>query len=170
EINQKLRAPRRPRPDVSDSTSVAKRENFSKNNPSIKSAAAVTTSPPKSSASKDTGAQKPRTSTRGSAESAPAKSRTSVRGSAGTASAKPRTLVQGSESALDAFHPAIQTWFRRRFAAPTDAQGAGWPAIRDATDVLIAAPTGSGKTLAAFLVAIDQLLTRDRPGPPFASL
>jgi len=59
---------------------------------------------------------------------------------------------------LASFHPVIQTWFRRRFKAPTDAQAAGWPAIRGSTNVLIAAPTGSGKTLAAFLVAIDQLV------------
>jgi ATP-dependent helicase Lhr and Lhr-like helicase len=56
------------------------------------------------------------------------------------------------------FHPVIQTWFRRRFSAPTDAQTAGWPHIRESRDVLIAAPTGSGKTLAAFLVAIDGLI------------
>src|SRR5712692_7589652 len=59
---------------------------------------------------------------------------------------------------LAGFHPAVQTWFRRRFKAPTDAQAAGWPHIREAKDVLIAAPTGSGKTFAAFLVAIDQLI------------
>jgi ATP-dependent helicase Lhr and Lhr-like helicase len=56
------------------------------------------------------------------------------------------------------FHPVIQAWFRRRFEAPTDAQAAGWPAIRSGGDVLIAAPTGSGKTLAAFLAGIDALI------------
>jgi ATP-dependent Lhr-like helicase len=65
-----------------------------------------------------------------------------------------------SPAELLAFHPVIQTWFRRRFKAPTDAQAAGWPHIRASHDVLIAAPTGSGKTLAAFLVAIDQLLKK----------
>src|SRR5262245_15691142 len=58
------------------------------------------------------------------------------------------------EYVLADFHPVIQEWFRRRFAAPTDAQAAGWPHIRTGRDVLIAAPTGSGKTIAAFLVAI----------------
>ena len=59
---------------------------------------------------------------------------------------------------FSAFHPVIQTWFRGRFKAPTDAQTAGWPAIQANRDVLIAAPTGSGKTLAAFLAGIDSLL------------
>jgi len=59
---------------------------------------------------------------------------------------------------LEGFHPAVATWFRRRFPeGPTPAQAQGWPAIRAGDDALIAAPTGSGKTLAAFLVAIDAL-------------
>src|SRR5437870_5479006 len=68
---------------------------------------------------------------------------------------------------LSEFHPAIQTWFRRRFREPTDAQAAGWPHIREAKDVLIAAPTGSGKTFAAFLVAIDKLI-KEVQAPPVA--
>ena len=56
------------------------------------------------------------------------------------------------------FHPAVQTWFERRFpAGPTPAQARGWPEIGRGRDTLIAAPTGSGKTLAAFLVCIDAL-------------
>jgi ATP-dependent Lhr-like helicase len=65
---------------------------------------------------------------------------------------------------LSTFHPVIQTWFHRRFAAPTDAQAAGWPEIRTCRDVLIAAPTGSGKTLAAFLCGIDALVRRAEAG------
>jgi ATP-dependent Lhr-like helicase len=65
---------------------------------------------------------------------------------------------------LASFHPVIQTWFRQRFAAPTDAQAAAWPVIRSARDVLIAAPTGSGKTLAAFLAGIDSLLREAEQG------
>ena len=61
-------------------------------------------------------------------------------------------------SPLEAFHPAVQAWFRRRFQAPTDAQAAGWPKIRLGHDTLIAAPTGSGKTLAAFLAGLDALI------------
>ncbi|MCH8994877.1 MAG: DEAD/DEAH box helicase [Chloroflexi bacterium] len=61
---------------------------------------------------------------------------------------------------LDSFHPAVRTWFERRFAGPTEAQARGWPEIMAGRDTLIAAPTGSGKTLAAFLVAIDRLLRR----------
>src|SRR5690606_5769170 len=57
-----------------------------------------------------------------------------------------------------AFHPAVRTWFERRFGAPTDAQAAGWPRILEGRDTLLAAPTGSGKTLAAFLVGIDGLI------------
>ena len=60
--------------------------------------------------------------------------------------------------ALAGFHPAIRTWFGRRFPeGPTEPQALGWPAIAAGDDTLIAAPTGSGKTLAAFLVAIDRL-------------
>ena len=60
--------------------------------------------------------------------------------------------------ALEHFHPATATWFRKTFAVPTDAQAAAWPAIRAGRHTLIAAPTGSGKTLAAFLAAIDALV------------
>jgi ATP-dependent Lhr-like helicase len=53
-------------------------------------------------------------------------------------------------------HPAVATWFARRFPdGPTEPQAQGWPRIASGTDTLIAAPTGSGKTLAGFLVAID---------------
>ena len=60
--------------------------------------------------------------------------------------------------ALSSFHPAIRTWFERRFpAGPTPPQQGGWPAIARGRDTLIAAPTGSGKTLSAFLVSIDRI-------------
>jgi len=60
--------------------------------------------------------------------------------------------------ALSSFHPAIRTWFERRFpAGPTPPQQGGWPAIARDRDTLIAAPTGSGKTLSAFLVSIDRI-------------
>ncbi len=65
---------------------------------------------------------------------------------------------------LEAFHPAVRTWFERRFAAPTDAQSAGWPEIMAGRDTLISAPTGSGKTLAAFLVSIDSLIKQAEAG------
>ncbi|MGH9210636.1 MAG: DEAD/DEAH box helicase [Acidimicrobiales bacterium] len=59
---------------------------------------------------------------------------------------------------LDACHPAVATWFLRRFPdGPTEPQTLGWPRIAAGVDTLIAAPTGSGKTLAGFLVAIDAL-------------
>lgn len=59
---------------------------------------------------------------------------------------------------LATFHPAVRTWFERRFPqGPTAPQADGWRAIADERDTLIAAPTGSGKTLAAFLVCIDRL-------------
>ncbi|MDZ4278745.1 MAG: DEAD/DEAH box helicase, partial [Dehalococcoidia bacterium] len=69
-------------------------------------------------------------------------------------------------SVLDSFHPAVRTWFQRRFSAPTEAQEGGWPEIMAGRDTLIAAPTGSGKTLAAFLVAIDRLLRRAEANGP----
>src|SRR4030081_1548372 len=60
--------------------------------------------------------------------------------------------------ALAGFHPAVATWFARRFPdGPTEPQARGWALIAQRQDTLIAAPTGSGKTLAGFLVAIDSL-------------
>ena len=60
--------------------------------------------------------------------------------------------------ALGGFHPAVRTWFERRFPhGPTDAQAGGWPSIVAGRHTLICAPTGSGKTLAGFLAAIDAL-------------
>src|SRR5580704_17441264 len=59
---------------------------------------------------------------------------------------------------LESFHPAIRTWFERRFpAGPTEPQAQGWAEIAAGRDTLIAAPTGCGKTLAAFLVCVDRL-------------
>src|SRR3984893_16279415 len=58
------------------------------------------------------------------------------------------------------FHPAVDRWFRKHFAAPTEPQARAWPEIQAGRNVLIAAPTGSGKTLAAFLAAIDSLVRR----------
>ncbi len=62
------------------------------------------------------------------------------------------------------FHPILRSWWAERFRGPagelppTEAQVAGWRAIRAGGHTLIAAPTGSGKTIAAFLTAIDSLL------------
>jgi ATP-dependent Lhr-like helicase len=66
-------------------------------------------------------------------------------------------------TALDDFHPAVRTWFERRFSSPSRAQELGWPVIGAANaapgfDVLLCAPTGSGKTLAAFMWAINGLV------------
>jgi ATP-dependent helicase Lhr and Lhr-like helicase len=59
---------------------------------------------------------------------------------------------------LDSFHPAVRTWFERRFpAGPTQPQAEGWARIAEGEHTLVAAPTGSGKTLAAFLVCIDRI-------------
>ena len=67
--------------------------------------------------------------------------------------------------ALEAFSPAVQAWFSTTFAAPTEAQSQGWPAIARGEHTLICAPTGSGKTLAAFLWGLDRLATDPLPGP-----
>src|SRR5579884_1497616 len=61
-------------------------------------------------------------------------------------------------------HPLVRQWFYRRFAAPTPAQAAAWPAIADGQSVLVVAPTGSGKTLAAFLAVIDRLVRQALTG------
>ena len=62
-------------------------------------------------------------------------------------------LVDGVE-----FHPAVATWFERRFPlGPTPPQRAGWPRLAAGRSTLIAAPTGSGKTLAGFLMCINGL-------------
>ena len=66
--------------------------------------------------------------------------------------------MRTNPAALDGFHPAVSRWFAGRFAAPTAAQAAAWPAIRAGRHTLVAAPTGSGKTLTAFLAAIDTLV------------
>ncbi|MDQ4027549.1 MAG: DEAD/DEAH box helicase, partial [Actinomycetota bacterium] len=59
---------------------------------------------------------------------------------------------------IETFHPAVRTWFQRRFQdGPTEPQFHGWRHIADDDHTLIAAPTGSGKTLAAFLVCIDRM-------------
>src|SRR5437762_12585219 len=69
------------------------------------------------------------------------------------------------------FHPAVATWFSRRFPeGPTDAQARGWGLIASGLDTLIAAPTGSGKTLAGFLVAIDGLYRAHGAGEAIASV
>src|SRR5262245_19590086 len=65
--------------------------------------------------------------------------------------------------ALDRFSAPVRAWFETSFAAPTDAQAKGWPAIADGDHTLLLAPTGSGKTLAAFLWAIDRLGAQPRP-------
>ncbi len=65
--------------------------------------------------------------------------------------------------ALDRFSAPVRAWFETSFAAPTDAQAKGWPAIANGDHTLLLAPTGSGKTLAAFLWAIDRLGTTPTP-------
>ncbi len=63
---------------------------------------------------------------------------------------------------LAPFSPHTRAWFSEAFAAPTDAQARGWPAISAGRHALIHAPTGSGKTLAAFLWCIDRLMAEPR--------
>jgi ATP-dependent helicase Lhr and Lhr-like helicase len=77
------------------------------------------------------------------------------------------TLDQDRHGGIEAFHPAVAEWFRRRFPeGPTEPQVRGWPLIAAGSDTLIAAPTGSGKTLAGFLVAIDSLYRAHQSGQP----
>ncbi|MEX0663562.1 MAG: DEAD/DEAH box helicase [Acidimicrobiia bacterium] len=79
--------------------------------------------------------------------------------------AVPRLPGIGVPGALSGFHPAVATWFERRFPdGATTPQRDGWPHIAAGADTLIAAPTGSGKTLAGFLVAIDRLYRAHEAG------
>jgi ATP-dependent Lhr-like helicase len=65
----------------------------------------------------------------------------------------------------EGFHPAVRTWFERRFPdGPTPPQAGGWAHIAAGRNTLIAAPTGSGKTLAAFLVCVDRLYRAQAAG------
>src|SRR6516225_404782 len=75
-----------------------------------------------------------------------------------TSSAPSISAAQERRGTLERFHPAVRTWFERRFPdGPTEAQSGGWPSIAAGRHTLICAPTGSGKTLAGFLAAIDAL-------------
>src|SRR5215831_675595 len=75
-----------------------------------------------------------------------------------TSSAPSISAAPERRGTLESFHPAVRTWFERRFPdGPTEAQSGGWPAIAAGRHTLICAPTGSGKTLAGFLSAIDAL-------------
>jgi len=74
-------------------------------------------------------------------------------------------MVSGSPSGpLSWAHPIVQTWFERRFGAPTEPQEQGWPHILAGRSTLLCAPTGSGKTLAAFLICIDRLVRQALAG------
>src|ERR671919_1783709 len=73
--------------------------------------------------------------------------------------------VTAAPGILERFHPAVRTWFERRFPdGPTEAQAGGWPEIVSGRHTLICAPTGSGKTLAGFLAAIDGLYRAHEAG------
>ena len=43
---------------------------------------------------------------------------------------------------MDAFLPAVRTWFREAFQEPTQPQAQGWPAIQRGENTLILSPTG----------------------------
>src|SRR6185312_4821541 len=64
----------------------------------------------------------------------------------------------------ESFHPLVGAWFADRFSKPTEPQVGAWPLIREGRDVLVSAPTGSGKTLAAFLICLDDLVSRAAGG------
>src|ERR1019366_7222721 len=72
---------------------------------------------------------------------------------------------------VDMFHPAVASWFARRFPqGPTDPQREAWPHIARGSDVLVASPTGTGKTLTGFLVAIDAAYRAADAGSPRCGL
>src|SRR3954452_8148421 len=69
-----------------------------------------------------------------------------------------------ARSALAPFHPAVQAWFGQAFAAPTEAQQRGWPALARGESNLLVGPPGGGKTLAASLHGLDRIMFA--PAPP----
>ncbi|MBT3344171.1 MAG: DEAD/DEAH box helicase [Gemmatimonadetes bacterium] len=75
-----------------------------------------------------------------------------------------RKQVHPESKALNLFLPAVRTWFKKTFDAPSPAQEVAWPVIRQGKSMLLLAPTGSGKTLATFLAVIDDLLRRAQDG------
>src|SRR4029078_4142799 len=78
---------------------------------------------------------------------------------------------KGAPGVLEQFHPAVRTWFERRFPeGPTPPQAGAWPSIGAGADTLVAAPTGSGKTLAGFLVGIDRLYRAHEAGEQVAGI
>src|SRR5690349_3117266 len=80
-------------------------------------------------------------------------------------SARSSSTISTEPTILERFHPAVRTWFERRFPdGPTEAQVGGWPAIVAGRHTLVCAPTGSGKTLAGFLAAIDSLYRAHEAG------
>jgi ATP-dependent Lhr-like helicase len=67
-----------------------------------------------------------------------------------------RSPVSAPDTILGGLHPAVGSWFARRFpGGPTDPQRSAWPSIAAGGNVLVASPTGTGKTLTGFLMAID---------------
>ncbi len=73
-----------------------------------------------------------------------------------------------AEAALGALPPALASWFRATFGAPTPAQRLAWPALAAGLNLLLSAPTGTGKTLAAFLPLVAELLSN--PGTSLRGL
>ncbi len=67
------------------------------------------------------------------------------------------------DGVLEHFHPLVAEWFLDKVGKPTELQIKAWPSIMQGSHILITAPTGSGKTLAAFLCAVNQLITGERP-------
>ncbi|HZA79610.1 MAG TPA: DEAD/DEAH box helicase [Acidimicrobiales bacterium] len=83
----------------------------------------------------------------------------------------PATEKVTAPRGLADFHPAVRTWFERRFPdGPSEPQEQGWPLIASGVDTLVAAPTGSGKTLAGFLVAINALYRAHEAGQPVTDI
>jgi len=75
-----------------------------------------------------------------------------------------KPIPTSADSALKHFDPAVGSWFREEFGAPTEIQRLAWPVIAAGEHALITAPTGSGKTLTGFLWPLDRLLTGAWPG------
>ena len=70
----------------------------------------------------------------------------------------PRVSVRANSDPLALFHPPVQEWFTRSFAAATRAQILGWPAIAQGDSTLILAKPKVGPHADVIRERVSKLL------------